>query len=193
MGKFKWFIVTTTILFAILWEARLGLLTGLLLAAVFSDVATRKIPNNLTMFGIVSGFFVQYFLPDGNGIVFAIKGLIFGFGLFLPFYILRVMGAGDVKLIAMVGCFVGSPDIFGVILSTLLAGGVLSLVCMIKAKSVRQVLNNMKYMVVFGDIGAAGNAKLSNELSEGKSAGGMPYAIAIAMGTVAYLLWQKFA
>ncbi|MDC7697880.1 A24 family peptidase [Vogesella indigofera] len=174
---------------SLLFGARLGLLAGFLLAAVFTDVANRKIPNKLVLAGMVVGLLVQAFLPSGDGFLSAIKGLLFGFGLFLPLYLLHVMGAGDVKLMAMVGCFTGSPAIFGVVLCTLLAGGVLSLVFSLKMKALRQVLSNVKFMIFMRSIKAAGCGITSTDDMAG-SVGTLPYAMAIAVGTAAYLVWQ---
>lgn len=173
----------------LLLGARLGLLAGFLLAAVFSDVATRKIPNRLILVGIVTGLLAQAFLPGGDGFLSALKGLLFGFGLFLPLYLLRVMGAGDVKLMAMVGCFTGSPAIFGVVLCALLAGGVLSLMFSMKMKASRRMLANVKFIIFMKSIKAAGGGLASSD-DMTASVGTLPYAMAIAIGTAGYLVWQ---
>ncbi|MDC7706762.1 A24 family peptidase [Vogesella indigofera] len=183
---FTWLIA---IGISLLFGARLGLLAGFLLAAVFADIATRKIPNRLVFFGMIIGFLAQAFLPGGDGLLSAFKGLLFGFGLFLPLYLLRVMGAGDVKLMAMVGCFSGSPAIFGVVLCTLLAGGVLSLIFSLKMKAFRQMLNNVKFMIFIKSIRTAGGGLASTDDMVG-SVGTLPYAMAIAIGTAGYLVWQ---
>lgn len=167
----------------------MGLLAGFLLAAVFTDMACRKIPNRLVLAGMIAGLLVQAFLPGGDGFLSAFKGLLFGFGLFLPLYLLRVMGAGDVKLMAMVGCFTGSPAIFGVVLCTLLAGGVLSLAFSLKMKAVRQMLRNSIFMLMPGAMKMA-NDQPSTGTVMVNSVGTLPYAMAIAIGTVGYLVWQ---
>lgn len=174
---------------SLLFGARLGLLAGFLLAAVFTDMASRKIPNKLVLAGMVVGLLAQAFLPGGDGFLSALKGLLFGFGLFLPLYLLRVMGAGDVKLMAMVGCFTGSPAIFGVVLCTLLAGGVLSLAFSLKMKAVRQMLRNSIFMLMPGAIRLASD-KLPADSVMVNSVGTLPYAMAIAIGTAGYLVWQ---
>lgn len=165
--------------------ARLGLLTGFLLAAVFSDVMSRKIPNRIILFGIIAGLLVQAFVSDGVGVLSALKGLFFGFGLFFLAYLLRVMGAGDVKLMAMVGCFTGSPAIFGVVLCTLLAGGVLSVIFSLKMKNLHRMLSNVKFIILMRSIGGNGNLALKND--EVDLVGNLPYAVAIAIGAATYL------
>lgn len=186
---FIWLAWIAAIGIGLLFGARLGLLAGFLLAAVFTDMETRKIPNKLVLAGIVIGLLAQAFLLDGEGIVSALKGLVFGFGLFLPLYLLRVMGAGDVKLMALVGCFTGSPAIFGVVLCTLLAGGVLSLAFSLKMKMLRQMLSNSIFMVLPGTAKIASDKPSANPVVI-NSVGTLPYAMAIAMGTAGYLVWQ---
>lgn len=171
--------------------ARLGLLAGFLLAAALSDIATRKIPNRLILIGIAAGWLAQAFLPDGEGVISALKGMVFGFGLFLPLYLVRVMGAGDVKLMAMVGCFSGSPAILGIALCSVLAGGVLSLVLALKMQVFRQMLGNVKTML-FASLNPATKQPIRVEMAASRSVGTLPYALAIAAGTVIYFIWQSF-
>ena len=189
MYIYKFFIIFATVLVAFFFGARLGLLTGLLLAAVFTDMVSRKIPNRLVFTGMIVGILVQALLLGGDGFLSAFKGFLFGFGLFFPLYLLRVMGAGDVKLMAMVGCFTGSPAIFGVMLCTLLAGGVLSLIFSIKIKAFRQMLDNVKFMIFMKSIKMIGGG-LTSSHDMAASVGTLPYAVAIAIGTAVYLVWQ---
>ncbi len=185
----KFFIIIATVLVAFFFGARLGLLTGLLLAAVFTDMVCRRIPNRLVFTGMIFGILAQALLPGGQGFLSAFKGFLFGFGLFFPLYMLRVMGAGDVKLMAMVGCFTGSPAIFGVMLCTLLAGGVLSLIFSIKIKAFRRMLDNVKFMIIMKSIKTIGGG-LTSPHDMTASVGTLPYAVAIAIGTAGYLVWQ---
>ena len=46
-----------------------------------------------------------------SGLWFALKGLGLGFGVYLVLYLLRAMGAGDVKLMAAVGSIVGASEL----------------------------------------------------------------------------------
>ena len=62
--------------------------------------------------------------PWHDGLLGALAGLGVGLVVLLPVYALRVMGAGDVKLMAMVGAIVGLPDILQAVLYSLIVGGV---------------------------------------------------------------------
>lgn len=167
----------------------MGLLAGFLLAAVLTDTATRKIPNKLVLAGIITGFICQTVLPDGDGTIMGLKGLALGLVLFLPMYLLRVMGAGDVKLMAMVGVFTGSPNIYGIALCTILAGGILSLIFSLKLKASRRMLANIKYIMLLGITKMASGKMPVNETTI-DSVGTLPYAWAIALGTAGYFSWH---
>ena len=58
-------------------------------------------------------------LPDG-----AAGGLLLGFAIMLPLYVLHAMGAGDVKLMAMVGAFLGLDETLQAVLCAFIVGGV---------------------------------------------------------------------
>lgn len=186
---YTWSVWLVAIVVGVLFGARLGLLMGFLLAAIFTDVMNRKIPNKLIVAGIASGFFIHTIFPSGSGFVFAVSGLFLGFFMFLPLYMLRIMGAGDVKLMALVGCFLGAQDVIGAALGTLLAGGVLSLLFSLKLKSTRQLLCNVRLVAILGFSKVmSGKAPVNDGVVE--SVGTLPYAVAIAVGTAGYLVWH---
>lgn len=186
---YAWSAWLVAAVLGVLLGARLGLLFGFLLAAVFTDVAHRKIPNKLILAGLMAGTIVQVFSVDGYGFVAAVGGLLLGFSLLLPFYLLRVMAAGDVKLMAMVGCFVGMSDIAGIVLATLLAGGVLSLIFSARMKSTRQLLLNVRLVSTLGFFKImSGKMPVNDEAID--SVGTLPYAVAIAAGTAGYFVWR---
>lgn len=174
-----------------------GTLLGALLAwAVWTDVKSRRISNKLILAGSLTAFTLHILLPPGAGLfaenpgalgfLKSFAGFAVGLALLMPPYLLRTMGAGDVKLMAMVGAFVGSEIIVGVTLTTLLVGGVLALVFASFKGTLSQVLGNLRYMFTFTLVKAmsGGGAKVEGPLV---STGKLPYAIAIAVGTLLYL------
>lgn len=84
------------------------LIVILLIAAVI-DMRRHRLPNSLTVSAALVGLSLQYTLQGVNGLLDGLTGFVTGFVLFLPFYALRWMGAGDVKLMAAVGIFLGWP------------------------------------------------------------------------------------
>jgi prepilin peptidase CpaA len=100
----------------------LALLVGLG-TAVITDLRRHRIPNALVLGGLVTALMLQSvasgWLGLGSGLLGAATGLI----CFIPFYMLRGMGAGDVKLLAVVGAFLGPKGAVLAALAALIAGG----------------------------------------------------------------------
>ncbi|WP_201320231.1 prepilin peptidase, partial [Burkholderia sp. E168m30] len=73
--------------------------TLLAVAAASTDIATRRIPNRLVLLGLAGALVAQCLLQGvPAGVLGWLAGAATGFGLLLPFYLLRGMAAGDVKL-----------------------------------------------------------------------------------------------
>ena len=136
------------------------------------------------------GFGFSSRLPGGLGFLSAIEGLAIGLVVMLPMYLLRAMGAGDVKLMAMVGAFLGPEDVLGAILATFLAGGVLSLAYAWKIGVLRRTLQNIRFILYSGAVKIAGGSVPTLEDAP-ETAGKFPYAVAIAVGTLGYLVWKS--
>ena len=182
-------------------------LSGIFAVALWHDVRSRRIPNQLIVLGSIAGFLLHLLLPPGSGlfsapvgslgILFSLSGFVLGLLLLLPFYALRTLGAGDVKLMALVGAFIGPYAVLGATLLTMLCGGVLALVVAAWSGQLLQVIVNVQQMlhgVRLGGMERAGASIDKPAVVTGKLA----YAIAIACGTVGQLLladspsWRLF-
>lgn len=172
-----------------------------LLLAVWHDVRMHRIPNRLVLIGVVSGLLLNTVLPQGYGFISALPGAIgfwkalaglgLGFALLLPLYVLRAMGAGDVKLMAMVGAFLGPNAIIGAILVTFIVGGVLTLVVVVRNGSLRLLLDNLRIMLVLSFIKSTVLHQMPKVDAAPVSAGKMPYGVAIALGTFSYIALER--
>lgn len=172
----------------ILWLVAYVAMLGV---AVWHDATVQRIPNWAVLSGAVAALALSI-APGGIGLGSALAGLVAGFVVLLPFYLLRVMGAGDVKLLAAVGAFVGFSGVLGLALVTFVAGGVMSLAWAIRFRLVRTVFGNLRAGLFIG-LGrvAAGSLPRADDLPV--STIRVPYAFAIAIGSVAYgLLSNKF-
>ena len=160
-------------------------LWGLLAAAVWHDVRRRRIPNRLVFSGALLGVLLNSVALPGvtpAGPWLALGGLAVGLGLLLPMYALKALGAGDVKLMAMVGAFLGPrPAVFAVLCS-LLAGGVLALAVALCQGTLRQALANARQLLLQGWLRAAAG-EVPRVGAPSVAGGNLPYAIAIAAGT----------
>lgn len=167
-------------------------LATLLAIAIYTDLRSRRISNQLVLIGSLIGIVLHAFLPKGQGLFDSIPGgtgyltALFGFGvglvLLMPLYLFRALGAGDVKLMAMAGAFLGPASVMGAVLLTFLAGGLLAITAALWQKALRKTLMNVRFMLVntLIDTLSGKTAKI-----EGTTCltGKLPYAIAIAVGT----------
>jgi prepilin peptidase CpaA len=171
-------------------EISIGVLTGVLLAAAWRDTKCHRIPNLLVLAGMLAGILLRTRLEGWFGLAGALEGCAVGLAVLLPFYILRMLGAGDVKLMAMVGVFLGPWGVLGALLATFLAGGVLALGVAVRAKMARRLLHNLKLMA-FGSMVRMGEGRAPSVDDLPESVGKLPYAVAIAAGTLGYIAWRQ--
>jgi len=163
-------------------------LLGLLALATIADLRFRRIPNPLIVLGLCLGVGIGNSLGGLDGALESLLGGLVGLLVFLPFFALRWMGAGDVKLLCAVGTFVGLPAILLVALYTGLAGGALGL--------------GSQFLV---RLGWASGAPISDSGGAVARAGlpgihqriwgrfkaasfQLPYAVAISIGTIIWLI-----
>lgn len=163
----------------------IGLLTLLALGAI-SDLRHAKIPNRVTYSAMIGGLLLQTAHHGIIGLGVSAAGLAVGTGLFVAFYALGGMGAGDVKFMGAVGSLVGLPDILSAVLVTALFGGVYAVGITIRSKGVgeglREVLSFFLSCVLTG--------RLRSALASAEAQPKLRYGMVIAIGTLAAQWWE---
>jgi prepilin peptidase CpaA len=151
-------------------KATLALTLLLVLAlAVRQDLLEQRISNELILASLVGGLALQSAMSGGPGFLSALAGAGVGLLCFLPLYLSKGMGAGDVKLMAAAGAFFGPADAFIAALLSLASGALLALVVLAwRALEIRM------------QVAGAGSAPVQPLHKER-----FPYAAAIAIGVVA--------
>lgn len=154
------------------------------IAAVI-DVREGRIPNKLTYSACILGILLQTIFWGWKGTLLGLSGgVVFG-GIFLLFYIVRGMGAGDVKLAAALGCLVGISASFRLMFATAVAGAILAFIYMVRARRVRSTLRNTLSVLLFHrHFGFQSHPTVNLENPEALR---MPYGLAFAAGA---LFWS---
>ena len=152
-----------------------------IIAAVI-DVRERRIPNKLTYPAFILGVLMQAVFGGWKGVLSGVLGCVVFGGLFLLFYIIHGMGAGDVKLAAALGCLAGIPASLNLMAATAAAGGILAVIYMVRAHRVVQTLRNTLSILMFHrHFGFQAHPSVNLENPEALR---MPYGLAFAAGTV---------
>jgi prepilin peptidase CpaA len=147
--------------------------------AVREDLVTHRIPNRLTGTLLAVGVALQCTVDGWRGIEDGILGALVGLAMLLPFYLLRGMGAGDVKLFAALGAALGPHWALVAGVDTIIAGGVLAIGYLL-CGAIRAGLAPM---------GAPWSVRLhcAYERAQQLRREPFPYALAIAAGVIAAL------
>ena len=164
---------------------------ALVTAAAWVDSRRNRIPNRLVLSGALIGLGFQIAAAGASGLASAIGGMALGMALLLPFYAIGAMAAGDVKLMGMVGIFLGPSGVLSAAVLTFLAGGALALLVALRNRSLGRALTNLRTMLYGSLVGAAAFRKV--EIVEPVvSAGKVPYGVAIAAGTLLHVVLLQF-
>lgn len=128
----------------------------ILMATAIFDLKDRRIPNPLVAMSLATtliAFPLLQLSPWAHAVIGSLTGLL----LFMPFYAIGFMGAGDVKLLAIVGSVLGPAQLFTAALYIFIAGGVVTVLYMLSRRATPPAQD-------------------------------VPYAVAIALGVLGYLV-----
>ncbi|KXS37896.1 MAG: prepilin peptidase CpaA [Halomonadaceae bacterium T82-2] len=161
-------------------------------SAALWDLRQRRIPNALIMAGAIVGILLQGMVAGHGGALAAIEGLGIGLLVLMPGYLMGFTGAGDVKLMAAIGTFLGPYNVFLVALASIAVGGVIALGFAASALFSRNSPSPWpRYRLMVRTLVTTGKP-IYVAPAEGEVMGRkFPYAVSIAIGTTLFLLWQS--
>jgi prepilin peptidase CpaA len=128
-----------------------AILAGAVLLAViagWTDFRSRRIPNWLTVLGLLVGVALNTAVGGWIGLKSSLLGAGLGLLLLLPFVLLRSLGAGDWKLAGALGAFVGPGLLVDLLLTSVFVAGVMAVILVIYKKRVRQTLRNIGHILI---------------------------------------------
>jgi prepilin peptidase CpaA len=164
-------------------------LLAVLIAAAIYDLRYRRIPNWVTVTGVLLGIAINTVIGEtgGRGILFSLAGFGVGFGVYMVLHILRAMGAGDVKLMAAVGALVGWKAWFGVFFVTAIIGGIMAFLLVLMRGRLKRTMWNVGFIV--SEMGHGRPAYVGKEELDVRSpkAVGLPHGAVIAISTIFFL------
>jgi prepilin peptidase CpaA len=141
------------------------------------DMWTRRVPNPLTMGLAAIGVVYAACGIGGLSLGASLAGLALGLALMLPGHLIGATGAGDVKLFAAAGAFVGPAHILMAFVYTALAGGAIAIVVSLSRRRLRQTVGGTAMLIATAGANAPA---IESPLEHNRFA----YAPAIAVGTM---------
>jgi prepilin peptidase CpaA len=150
--------------------------------ATFTDLRSRRIPNWLVLPFLAAGITVSGWLDGWHGIAQSLMGLGLGILLFGVLFWMGGMGAGDVKLAAAIGAWIGPMQLFFALVVTGIVGGIMAVGWAIAGGFLSDLLKgsgNLVFGRKKGETAPGEELTLSNPKTRK-----MPYAPAIALGTL---------
>jgi prepilin peptidase CpaA len=174
----RWIVV------AVCWAVSVTLVVAALI-----DGYKLKVPNWLTYPMVLSGWVASGIFFGWAGLGSSVLGTAVGLGLLLPLYAIGGMGAGDVKLLAGVGAWVGATHTLWAFVVSAFVGAAIALGMVIYRRKWQHHRN--LFLMIFTEILVVRSpSRLSALAAERKGAMMLlPYGIPIAIGSIAYFAW----
>ncbi len=165
------------------------LVTITLVVAAVIDGWQLKVPNWLTFPLVLSGIIYNTIAFGWAGLGASVLGTVVGLALLMPAYAIGGMGAGDVKLLAGVGAWVGVQTTFYSFCVSAVIGGLIAVAMVVIGRSWRK--HKTQFLTILGEMLTIGNpTELASIAAQRKSSMLLlPYGIPIAIGTIGYFIW----
>lgn len=162
------------------------LLPPLLGAAAAVDAYRRKIPNAVSLGGAILGLLLWAQHGGIGGTAAGLSGWLVGAALFFPFYLLKGIGAGDIKLMGMVGVFLGASNAVWAGITVAVVGGVIAASVALSQRRLTAALRDSVGIL-------AGRMPRAHLGGTATSREAIPYGLAIAAGTLLYMMIARLA
>ena len=162
---------------------------GIVLAvAAVTDLRFRKIPNLLTFPAMATA--LCYHLATGGleGFLFSASGLVLGIAVLIVPFLLGGMGAGDTKLMGVVGATLGPKGVFIAALLTCLFGGIYALIICIIHRDVRKNILRRCWKAIKLFVYTKQVVVITEDMKEKQPE--LCYGIAIVTATLFYVWWS---
>ncbi|HEV8069790.1 MAG TPA: A24 family peptidase [Planctomycetaceae bacterium] len=170
------------------WPVRL--VCALLILAAYIDGKQLRVPNWLTFSMVLSGLAYSTWAGGWAGLGDGLLGMVVGLACLLPLYAVGGMGAGDVKLLAGVGAWLGATTTFYAFCVSTIVGAVMAVAMVVWRKSFDK--HYAQLLMILSEWMTIKNPReLSRIAAERKPKMLLlPYGIPICVGSIAYFFYE---
>jgi prepilin peptidase CpaA len=155
---------------------------ALTLCAGLLDWRSRRIPNWLTVPGLLLGITVNSALAGWHGTKMSLEGAGLALMLLLPLVLLRGFGAGDWKLMGAVGAFLGPILFLFVLFGSVFVSGLMAMIAMMRTNRVLVTLRNM--VQLFRGFVSFGLREKPTITLDNPELLKLPFGVAVAVSTI---------
>lgn len=169
------------------WPVKL--VSAILILAAWIDGKELKVPNWITFPMVLSGLIYCTVTGGFSGLLAGLTGMSCGLLCLLPLYAVGGMGAGDVKLMAGIGAWVGWQTTFYAFCVSVIVGAVMAVLMVAWRGAWRKHYEN--FLTILSEWSVVRNPyELSKIAAERKPTMFLlPYGIPICIGTIGYFMY----
>jgi prepilin peptidase CpaA len=167
-----------------------AILVGALLVALiaaWTDWRSRRIPNRLTVPGLLLGVILNGVFSGWIGLKASLLGAGLGLALLLPFVLLRSLGAGDWKLAGVIGAFLGPGVLLDLLMGSVFVAGIMALALVIYKGRFLQTMRNIGHILISLVTFRLPGTQVSLDNPESLK---IPYGVALGLTVMLYSVTQ---
>ncbi len=170
------------------WPVKL--VSVVLIVAAYIDGKELRVPNWITFPMVIAGLVFNTWLDGWAGLGAGMLGMVVGLLCLLPLYAVGGMGAGDVKLMAGVGAWLGAaPTFYGFAVSAVV-GAVMAVIMVLWKRDTKKHTTNF-FMILSEWMEVRNPKKLAEIAAERKPRMLLlPYGIPICIGCIGYFFYE---
>lgn len=151
---------------------------------VITDLLERKIYNVVVLTGLITALVLNMVTQGAYlGITFTLAGLFTGIILLVFPFAMGGLGAGDVKMLGMIGAFTGSMVVIQVLLVSAIVGGFFALATMLKQGKMLKRFK-MLFIGLFCSAGTRKTVHMNNLQDQAAEKYAIPYGVALGVGVI---------
>jgi prepilin peptidase CpaA len=119
----------------IILAAHFIILILFLIVVSYYDIKHQRIPNWLSMLGVIVGIIYHLIINQLDGLIHSVLGALVGGAILFLLYVFKAIGAGDVKLFAAIGSITGILFTLYSIMYSIIFAGIIGLIVLLFTKT----------------------------------------------------------
>lgn len=157
-----------------------------LIVAAYIDGKELRVPNWITFPMVLSGLVFCTWSGGWAGLGAGLLGMAVGLATLLPLYAVGGMGAGDVKLMAGIGAWLGASVTWNAFVWSVIVGGIMALGMVAWRRSWKKHSGN--FGIIFMEFLTVKNPRELTAIAKERKPQMLllPYGIPICIGSIAY-------